>query len=746
MGFNSVMNFIWSVLLVGSIAPNVTTSESIQFKPTYFSSPTMDTENSNVFSSYFDASSHISTYSNLQECEENCKNQVDCLGIVETQEPATQCLLVNALGQAQQTDITSISFTKYTSYDNRDKHTITGRYYYGEPEYGEDVTHTVYVDVNHNGIWDANEPINTTINNAFELTNISEGNYLVREIQDDECIQLWPGVWGDSVIESYNSDSYVDSVVQYYHDGHPTQATFNGGVIIDASSDTVMTVPGAAFSMILGNSPATFLSFKTNYGIALAFLNEVIEDGEGSDLIIETYGNSSTNARVSVSHNNIDYVNVGVLTDSVTKFDFADVNHTIHVAFVKLDFFNTNISSNEERNIVSVRGVSTSSSYSPPFAAYTTVPQVDDVIFIKDCHYYYHCYTYCVYTRQTFDEIDSCMVGCDLWEETGTCMCQDYNTTGVPFYGDDYKKIDCDDGCTYRIKHEVHPEYDVKMHASGRPESITSSINCQEYDVTGLSPNGCILDAIDSCSRQPACEAISLDNHIDGFLYNDYHYLDEENSYFIVKNSEYRNRSLVRHTTPTTTQTTSGSSSATSTPTLSGTTSVTSTPSSSLTSSATTTATSTTQTTSPTTTSTPTTSVTTSVTTTTLIEESQTANAVRDGVLIALAVIAVIILIYIAYKLNRRSKQMPPRDNNGDLTSTSQPFSNPVYDGRPGYAFSSNPSSPVSLGGPVYLDVSANNPNANYMDVVADNFSEGPPSVSPTTFRTKSPIQQSSSV
>ena len=64
----------------------------------------MDTENSNVFSSYFDASSHISTYSNLQECEENCKNQVDCLGIVETQEPATQCLLVNALGQAQQTE------------------------------------------------------------------------------------------------------------------------------------------------------------------------------------------------------------------------------------------------------------------------------------------------------------------------------------------------------------------------------------------------------------------------------------------------------------------------------------------------------------------------------------------------------------------------------------------------------------------------------------------------------------------
>ena len=712
--------FGYLFLLTGSIVTGNTISTD--YRPTYFSSPDISAD-SNIFSTYFDSNTHLNTFSTINECKSSCSNLTNCLGFVEVNPPQPQCILLNNLGIPQPTNLTSVSFTKYSTYDNRDNHSISGYYFYGNEEYGENVIHTVYIDLNHNGIWDTGEPKNTTVDNAFVLSNISAGNYLVREIQDDECIQFWPGAWGDSIIYNGQETNYVDSVVQYYHDGHPTNVEFNGGVIIDPSTPTIMNIPNAQVSLILGNSPSTFLSFESGYGIILAFLNEVIENGEGSDIIINTIGSSTTNAKVSVSYNNVDYTTIGILNDTHNSFDLANENYTSHVAFVKLDFFNENTSSSDTRNIISVQGVTANDNYWPPYASYVTVPQTDNVIFVKDCHYYYQCYTYCVFTRLTFDEIDSCMVGCDLWEETGTCMCEDYNTTDVPFYGDVYRKNDCDDGCTYRIKHEVYPEYDVKMHASGLPNAITSTVNCQEYDITGLSPNGCILDAIDSCSRQPTCEAISLDNHIDGYLYTDHHYVDEENSYFIVKNSEYRNRSLVRYTTQTTTQTTSETSTVTTSETSTQTTTQSITATTTQTSSQTTT-----QSITPTTTQTltPTSTPTTSQTTQTSIEESEQSTSVRDGFLIALAVIVIMVMLFVGYRVYRKTKFDKKNNNSGGLTETHEPYVNPVYDGQPGSRLT--PTTP-----PLYLDVSS-------------EFTEGPPSVSPTSFARKSPIQRESNV
>jgi len=702
---------------------------TIDYSLSYVSTGTSDSS-SLVFSTALQNTTSIISHSLVPStCRSNCSTHLECLGYVAFR--GSHCVTLRDLGEPVPTNLTTLSFTKTTSYDLRDKHSIQGFFWYSNAEYAQGTNHSVYVDLNHNGAHDLGEPINTTVNNNFLITDIPEGNYLVREIQDDTCTQLWPGVWGDNEIVAEGAqETFVDSVVQYYHDGHPTSIQFYGGIINDLSTNQFTFESDAPSDYLLGNTPNQFLSFLPNYGIVLAFLDEVITNGDGNDLIIQTFGESSTDAIVSISQNNLDWFEIGTLTNEKNEFEIG--NFTEHVAYVKLDFFGND--AEDLRNITFIKGVTIEDAYRPPYAVYVSVPQDDLILFVKDCNYYYSCYTYCVYTRVTFDTIDSCMVGCDLWEKTGTCDCANYNETGVdvPFYGTNYKQNECMDGCEYKIQHEVYPDYRLKMHASGRPTQITSSINCDEYDVTGLSPNGCILDAIDSCNRQPSCEAISLDDHVHGYLYNDYHFVNEKNSYFLVKNSDDRNHSLVRYTTPTTTpttsQTTTVSSSQTTTATSSQTTTATSSQTTTATSSQTTTDTSsqtTTDTSSQTTTATSSqTSTETSTPTRTFLLEQSSNTTVRDSLLITFAILLAILvgglLIHKYRKGLAKKRQEAANDHNHipELAPDHAPYTNPIYDS----SVDAHPSSPTHN-----TFISNGNPSPGYMDVMPDYVEEAPP-------------------
>jgi hypothetical protein len=668
---------------------------SISYSPTYFSSPIMAMANtSRIFSSYFDDNTHISSFNDLGECKNECLNNSLCLGIVETQNPDISCVLLDTLGKPISTNITSVSLTKTTYYDHREKHSISGYYYYANPSYGEDTVHTVYLDLNYNGVWDSTEPINTTINNNFEFSNVSSGNYLVRDIQDDQCVQIWPGGWGHSTIESYNADTYVDSIVQYYHSGHSSKVIFSGGHISDKANNIFHPLPEAPSSFILGNTPSTFLSFKPNDGIILAFLDElIVASNNASDIIIDTFGDSDTKAYVSVSQDNLQYTFIGVLENGITGFNLSAVNYTKHVGFIKMDFFNEDNANDVAINIISVRGTAHSSYYSP-FSVYVSVPQKRRVVFVKDCNYYYKCHIYCIFSHLTSDEKDSCLVGCDLWDKTGTCMCEDYSKNNILFEGDVFLKDVCEDGCIYRIKHEVYPEYYVKMHASGLENTVTSTINCQNYDTTELSPNGCIRNIIDSCSRQPSCQAISLDNHIEGMLYNNYHYVDKENSYFIVKNTRDTQNNLVRYTTVTTTPTTTMSSTPTTSLSSTPTSTMSSTHTTSLSSTHTTSVSSTptiTMSSTPTTSvsSTPTTNTITTVTTsTTMTTVTTTINITTTStnditwhktLFIILLVLLIVVLLGIIIALCFKNKNKNT-NNNDVLRIHPNSYSNPIYD------------------------------------------------------------------
>ena len=564
-----------------------------------FMGNTLSNPSSFGFSTAGNESHQINTFDTPTECRNTCTNSSLCLGFVEYLEDQEMvCSTLNNLGVPIQVNETMYSYTKITRVDNRSLHTITGTVSHSYPE--DDVhIHKLFIDLNRNGLYDDGEPINSTVNNQFYFTNISEGSYFIREFETDNCIQLIPGLWGYKVVDYWNIDDYADIIVQYYYAGHPTYTTFNGGIILNATIDDFSTVTGAPDSYILGDSLDTYLSFKPNHGIIVTFTKKVIHDGPGNDISIGTFLNSTTNALVSVSNNNINFTVIGILNNTHHSFDLAHVNYSGYVSYIKLHFFNENPEDQSYRNIVYIKSESTIEYYAPPYTIYTVVPQLYSLYLVKDCHYKYNTYIYCILTRINYDEIDSCMVGIDLYVQTGTCDCENYDMKNMPFYGTNFSLTDCKDGCLYEINYNVFPDYAVKLGAQGLESYITNSVNCDQYDTTDISANGCITDLIDSCSRQPDCDAVSLDNHTYGYLYNDYQYQDDEDSYFLVKR-KYLNGTpieFLRYTTQTSTvtstQTSTVTSTQTSTVTSTQTSTVTSTQTSTVTSTQTSTATST---------------------------------------------------------------------------------------------------------------------------------------------------------
>ena len=577
--------------LISTICASASVSSNVDYSLTYIATGN-NISSSQIFSTAFDTQ-HIlmqhNTSQSLSDCQSHCANMSSCLGFVEF-EQKNKCTMLDNLGVPTISDEYALSFTKTTTYEHRDNHTIYGEVWNSYPEDDQKI-HTFYIDLNRNGFHDPGEPVNktSTTSNIFQFTNMPAGNYLIREIPNDNCIQLWPGAWGYNYANIRYGNGFADSVVQYFHNGHPDSIDVNGGVITNELLGDYTSFSPAPVSLTLGNTPSTFISFPPNHGIIFEFLDDVIVDSSGNDFVIHTFLNSSVEATISVSSNNIDYYQIGILNNSNSLFDLAG-NDIDHVSFIKLEFYcadknKSNTCYNEFRNIISIEGLSLDKYFAPAYSAFVTVPQDFNALFVKDCNYTYTCYTYCLYTRTTFDTVDSCMVGCDLWEETGTCDCNGAIDRGIPFYGEHYKKNDCDEGCLYEINYNVFPEYTAKLNATGRSSRITSMIQCQDYDLSGLDPNGCIKDILSLCTRQPSCDAVSLFNHSIGYLYDNEYYKDLIDSYFIVKRKKLGDNPIenLRYTTPTTSPTTSQSSTATISQSSTATTSQSSTPTTTLT-------------------------------------------------------------------------------------------------------------------------------------------------------------------
>ena len=532
-------------------------SESVDFVVTY--------QNDMVFSTSHDSQYRINnTLDNFENCSHNCAMDKKCLGIYEELEPEYSCKSLSNLGFPIESNGTSNSYMKIThnNYEKKE-HSISG-FLWDTYDMDSNLTSIIYLDLNHNGMLDEGEPkTNGSTLQNFYFDNLAEGFYLVRQIIPDNCNQIYPGL--NSSFDVYKGDGYVDNVIRYLHHGHPTHQGAHGG-FVGETGDYL----NRNFSFLTGNDNTTYLSLYDDYSITLNFIDESVLNRDGLDIFIDIYNNSDIYANVSVSTNNIDYFQIGVLNTSRAylmndtfhrqEFDLQDFK--TQVLFIKLDFFG-------EGSINLVRiGVYKHSIYMPAYSNLISVPVPEDewVFFVNDCHMYYSCTTHCGVNLYYNNDYFSCLEGCDMFKETRRCNCQEYDRPqNVNEYYNDYYDDDqigtgdfnyhmCEHGCHYAMQKYVYPDYSVLDNQCG----LLNSRMYHEHNTT-------LDNLLDRCNNDTICGSIGLDIHSGGSLYNSHKHIEHINHTFLMKNDHFTTTET--STTNTETSTTNTETSTTNTET-----------------------------------------------------------------------------------------------------------------------------------------------------------------------------------
>ena len=532
----------------------------------------------------------------IEECQLVCSKNDNCLGIFQYYEERKEHEETNTTNTTNTTKTTnttnninnennleSISICNYLSqidepifynitsssylkvihhYYDDDIHNIGGRIYdsfdmldYPLEESLRNIT--IYIDENHNGVLDNGEQfILTHNNNRFKFENMTEGTYLIRQIIPDGCYQFYPGLYGDYVDQYIYGDGYVDNIVYYFEVSHTTKILPHGGKIGSGKK-----IENIDYSYILGNNPSLYFTFYPKNIITLSFADETIINTHGDDIFIDVVEKSNVKAHVYVSHNNINYYNIGVLDNYKTSFDIGESYEKIPVSYIKLEFFVDDYNHKtmyDKIDIISIRGDS-NSLYKPAYGYYINIPSYNfDMLFYNDCHYMFSCSMFCSYNTFTDNDYYSCKYGCDVFKNTKDCLCEPREHDNIRYKGTSFNYESCKIGCSLAMKKYVFPDYTVFENSVGYNENELEELN----NCSG----GCLDNMVDMCMIDN-CSSFSLSKskHTDITTYNNQHgsiydipyYKDNINHNLFVKNSfiEIISKSTISTTTTSNTHT-----------------------------------------------------------------------------------------------------------------------------------------------------------------------------------------------
>ena len=119
--------------------------------------------------------------------------------------------------------------------------------------------------------------------------DLDSGIYNINQIVDsDLCYQIYPG--NEGTYFSTNSlliyhDLYLDNVVSYTSN-HTHRIENNTYSLVGGVLDSNFTLDDISLSYILGENKSSYLSFCPGEEITVSFVNDIIQDSEGDDLII----------------------------------------------------------------------------------------------------------------------------------------------------------------------------------------------------------------------------------------------------------------------------------------------------------------------------------------------------------------------------------------------------------------------------------------------------------------------------
>lgn len=288
-----------------------------------------------------------------KSCVDLCDSYDHCNGIFYNYGDNTNCIGLSYLGKLSLTQTRSFSLTKVRLHKmHTHTHDIKG-FVYNKGEF-DNHSH-VYLDLNLNGNYDANEPLYRTESDGFyEFNNLSFINYVLRQHNLSypyNCSQLYPDRNG-SVIDYLNhslyQDGFPDVVVEYKDTGQGVMGGGDGGdphggKIVDLLNNEGVsikdTLKAISSNVILGNNTEYVMVLPKSSYIILGFSSEniLVNNTFSLDVNILYELNNEDSLNVYVSENNKDYVYLGMVNENKNSFKMDDLREDISVLrYVKL--------------------------------------------------------------------------------------------------------------------------------------------------------------------------------------------------------------------------------------------------------------------------------------------------------------------------------------------------------------------------------------------------------------------------
>jgi len=490
--------------------------------------------NSNQYENGMDNNEILFTTKSLIEAENNCSSLDNCNGIFcYTQNNTYNCNGLENIGRGVPSDLDSNSYRRiqYHRY-NTNAHSIQG-YTYDDSNYQNEY----YLDLNHNGKYDNDEPKTKSVNNSFIFDNLAPGNYIVKQIVSENCYQWFPSLDGINMITNdIKGDGYGDIVLEYYSSNKGIHLKPYGGTINPHKSNVPVT-----FDYVLGSDKTTYISLPKDSYIVIGFTDETIINTDGPDIFVHEIGNGGEKANIYVSHNLVDYTFLGqALTNKKNNFDLSDIDYNQPVHAIKIETTDSGHGAWNGFDLTSVQ-VEYSSISNSPFSYTVNVPNTQEINFFNNCDYLDTCETHCAVTT-FFDnyDYDSCKIGCKLFNINNISfdVCRDKCQLEP-----DVNITQCNNGYFYNLKKYVYPTYDVLF-------NMTID---KKFVIDECSTNSCFLDKLNYCTNNNTCNSLTIHNeHV--LLFNDVnHSCSSNNSIFLTKTKPSKSRRC--KTTPDTSST-----------------------------------------------------------------------------------------------------------------------------------------------------------------------------------------------
>jgi hypothetical protein len=668
-------------------------------------------ENNTRFSTGLDENYILESFNNTELCNDYCSFDAKCSGYFSYYDNEIfTCNALSNLGDPQSTNIDGSSYKKIIHYnDDTNDDTVLAIYVFSyEPSSSllyNNLNTTVYVDLNHNSVFDSDEPHLNLSSNDYnipkDIYNLSHGIYEVRQvIHNESCLQLYPGE--NSSYMDVQTNGYVDNVISYYHDGnsgynaHENIGNPHGG-IVGSSSVRI----DRDFSFLLGDNNGTYLSFFPGDNITMHLSGDIVYDSLGTDIYFNLYNDTFTNnyAEIFVGTTLENMTYMDILNQTHYEYDILNYQVPTPIRYISLQFYGDQKIHFNIRNILFQRN----DRYAKPFKYVTDLTgNTGFSFFINTCNPPPTCQDNCDFNLYDNADYYSCVHGCKMFERYHYCDCEtsDFKEEIFNYYSYIYQANYCNYGCQYAFDNYLGSNYSVVLNTRMTDESILGTFSFDNRD---------LLDRlVDECNTEEYCESVSLGDE-NGFTSS------TENENDMISNHSYI--TILKNRIPTPSSTPTSTPSSTPTSTLSST--QTTTPSSTQSSTLTTTQTTTTQTTSETTTTTQTTSPTTQPN---VINVTPSGSLEYYYIIIIVGLILLVALIVIAYYRTVNRNGIP----NSHVTPS---FSNPVYNEGPEELQTNDPSldsfnayqdvletKTVTESG-IYYDTSTDNIDDNYLDI-----------------------------